>query len=196
MPTLTFWFDFASTYSWLTAMRIGPIAAARGVDVAWQPFLLGPIFRAQGWETSPFNLYPAKGRHMWIDLARQAAKYRLPAPIRPDPFPQNGLLAARVALTLGAEERPAFCRAVFAAEFGEAADISDPAILARFAGADAVARAGSAEIKQALRAATDRALELGIFGAPAFTTGDGALYWGDDRLEDALSDTAGPAALP
>ena len=60
-PKLEFWYEFASTYSYLSAMRIEALAAAAGVAVAWKPFLLGPIFKAQGWDTSPFNLYPAKG---------------------------------------------------------------------------------------------------------------------------------------
>jgi 2-hydroxychromene-2-carboxylate isomerase len=97
MPTLDFWFDFASTYSYPAAMRIAPLAAAAGVAVRYRPFLLGPIFKAQGWDTSPFNVYEAKGRHMWRDLERLCADLALPFR-HPDPFPQNSLLAARVAL--------------------------------------------------------------------------------------------------
>ena len=63
----------------------------------FRPFLLGPIFKAQGWDTSPFNLYEAKGRYMWRDMERLAADLDLPFR-RPDPFPQNSLLPARVAL--------------------------------------------------------------------------------------------------
>lgn len=33
---------------------------------------------------------------------------------------------------------------------------------------------------------TDKARALGIFGAPTFVVGD-QLFWGDDRLEDAIS---------
>src|SRR5436190_24112129 len=71
---LEFWYDFASTYSYLSAMRIEALAAAAGVGVAWKPFLLGPIFGAQGWTTSPFNLYPAKGRNMVRDIERLATE--------------------------------------------------------------------------------------------------------------------------
>ena len=94
---LDFWFDFASTYSYPAAMRIRPLAREAGVTVRFGPFLLGPIFKAQGWDTSPFNLYPAKGRHMWRDLERLCADLSLPFR-RPAPFPQNSLHAARVAL--------------------------------------------------------------------------------------------------
>ena len=99
---LEFWYEFASTYSYLSAMRIEALATAAGVAVEWKPFLLGPIFKAQGWDTSPFNLYPAKGRYMVRDLQRLAAgrglRFALPAP-----FPQNSLAAARLALVGGDE---------------------------------------------------------------------------------------------
>ena len=91
-PVLDFWFDFASTYSYPAAARIGPLAAEAGVQVRFRPFLLGPIFKAQGWDTSPFNLYPAKGRNMWRDLERLCEDTGLPFR-RPEPFPQNSLLA-------------------------------------------------------------------------------------------------------
>lgn len=191
---LSFWFEFASTYSYLAAMRIEPLARAAGVCVAWRPFLLGPIFQAQGWGTSPFNLYPAKGRHMWRDMERQAEKLGLPPLVRPDPFPQNGLLAARVAcLGEGAGWLPDFVRGVFAAEFAEARDIGDTKVLEGVLdglgrdGAGLVERAGHEQaVKDRLRRATEEAQALGIFGAPSFVTGDGELFWGNDRLEDAL----------
>jgi 2-hydroxychromene-2-carboxylate isomerase len=58
MPPLEIWFEFASTYSYPAASRVEDVAAAAGVAVAWRPFLLGPIFRSQGWDDSPFNVYP------------------------------------------------------------------------------------------------------------------------------------------
>ncbi|MGA9896377.1 MAG: DsbA family protein, partial [Xanthobacteraceae bacterium] len=113
LPTVDFWFDFASTYSYPAALRIRALADEAQVAVNFRPFLLGPIFKAQGFETSPFNLFPAKGGYMWRDLERICADLALPF-LRPDPFPQNSLLAARVALVglnkLWGEE---FCLEVF-----------------------------------------------------------------------------------
>src|SRR5258708_35151529 len=91
---LDFWFDFASTYSYLAAMRIGPLAEEASVRVRFRPFLLGPIFKAQGCDTSPFNLYPAKGRNTWRDLARSCADLKWPFR-RPEPVPPTSLLAPR-----------------------------------------------------------------------------------------------------
>jgi 2-hydroxychromene-2-carboxylate isomerase len=189
---LDFWFDFASTYSYLAAMRIGPLAQRAHVRVRFRPFLLGPIFKAQGWSTSPFNLYPAKGRHIWRDLERSCHELQLPFR-RPDPFPQNSLLAARVALVgLDQPWGEEFCRAIFRAQFASGRRIDDAAtvgdILAglKLDSEPALAAAQSDAIKARLRVQTDEAQRLGVFGAPSFTTADGELFWGNDRLEAAL----------
>lgn len=193
MPRLQFWFDFASTYSYLTAMRIAPMAKAAGVEITWRPFLLGPIFNAQGWATSPFVIYPAKGRYMVRDMERIAAERGIPFK-PPAQFPANSLLAARLALADDCDGwTGAFSTAVFAAEFGQGADIGAAAILARILadlGIDAddlLTRAAAPQIKEAVRQQTEMARGLGIFGAPSFVTGDGELFWGDDRLEQALA---------
>jgi 2-hydroxychromene-2-carboxylate isomerase len=197
MPKVQFWYEFASTYSYLAAMRIEALAKAAGVAVEWKPFLLGPIFRAQGWENSPFNLYPVKGRYMLRDLARICAERGLPPFRLPEPFPQNSLYAARLAL-IGAEEGwgPDFARALFQRQFGEGAVLANKAVLEdalRAAGQDAgpqMQRAETQEIKERLKAQTAEAQALGIFGAPTLITQDGELFWGDDRLEQALAWTA------
>ncbi|WP_027244573.1 2-hydroxychromene-2-carboxylate isomerase [Leisingera daeponensis] len=192
---LTFWFEFASTYSYLSAMRIGEMAAGRSVAVTWKPFLLGPVFAAQGWDTSPFNIYPAKGRYMWRDMERICAARGLPFR-RPDPFPQNGLKAARLALAAAEQNRiEAFTKTVFQAQFGDGADISSDAVLQgclRRAGLDEalMLRARAPAIKSALRTQTEEAIAAGIFGAPSFISG-AELFWGDDRLEQALEHAAG-----
>jgi 2-hydroxychromene-2-carboxylate isomerase len=191
-PAIEFWFEFASTYSYPAAMRIEALAARAGVPVAWRPFLLGPIFQAQGWSDSPFNLYPAKGRYMWRDLERLCAKHGLPL-ARPAIFPQRSILAARLALAAIDESwLPALVRGIYVANFAERADISEPGTLARVLaalGQDAqpwLERAQAQPVKDALRANTERAQALGIFGAPTLVA-RGELFWGGDRLEDALA---------
>ena len=193
---IDFWFEFGSTYSYPAAMRIEALAAKQGVDVSWRAFLLGPIFRTQGWTDSPFNLYPAKGRYMWRDLERVCAAHEIPFR-RPSQFPRNGLLAARVACRFAtAPWLPDFVRAVYRANFAEDRDISAPETIAAclaacLASADEDAgtlleEAQSPESKSRLRLQTDEASRLGIFGAPSFFAGT-ELFWGNDRLEDALA---------
>jgi len=192
LPKTEFWYEFASTYSYLSAMRIETLAHDYQVEIVWRPFLLGPIFKKLGWPTSPFNLYPSKGSYMRRDLERLCEAYGLPFTM-PDPFPQQSLLAARIAHA--ARNQPwigAFTRAVFVAEFGQGLDISDEGLMADLlleTGAPAkevLAAAQTRETKIGLRAAVSDAETRGIFGAPSFVLESGDLFWGDDRLEPAL----------
>ena len=192
MPHLDFWYEFASTYSYPAAMRLAPLAQRAGVAVRWRPFLLGPIFQAQGWDNSPFNIYPAKGRYMWRDLERLCARERLDFR-RPRQFPQSGLIAARVALVAFDEGwGEEFSRAVYRAQFAQDRLIGDSAVIRELIlelkrePKPVLDRIQGDEIKARLRAQTQEAQRLGIFGAPSFVTADGELFWGNDRLEQAL----------
>ncbi|MDP3547759.1 MAG: 2-hydroxychromene-2-carboxylate isomerase [Phreatobacter sp.] len=191
-PAVDFFYEFASTYSYPAAMRIADVAGAAGVAVRWRPFLLGPIFAEAGWTTSPFNLIPVKGRNMWRDLERITGAMGLPFR-KPDSFPQNSLTAARIATSLPDDgKRAAFSRALYRAEFGEGLSIMDSEVLGRAltaAGVEpstAIVAAGSEDVKKALRATTEEAKAKGLFGAPSIVTADGELFWGNDRLEQAV----------
>jgi 2-hydroxychromene-2-carboxylate isomerase len=190
-PEIEFWFEFASNYSYLSVMRIEDAARRGGVRILWKPFLLGPIFRALGIETSPFLLQKGKGAYVWQDMVRQCRKYRL-SWRKPSTFPRLSVLPARVAL-LGAEEPwiGAFCRAVMELNFALDEDIDQPERLAailielELPAAEILDRAGTEPVKALLRQQTDEARRRGIFGAPTFFVGD-AMFWGNDRLDDAL----------
>lgn len=192
MPRLDFWFDFGSSYSYPAVMTAEAEAAGRGVRLAWRPFLLGPIFAKQGLTTSPLKANPVKGAYSWRDLSRICAQLGLPFKGEPPGFPQSGVSAARVALVLEEAARPDFVRAVFRAQFGEGQTISDPSVVEaalKSLGHDAdavVAKAVSDGNKLALRRQTEDAERVGIFGAPSFITEDGELFWGHDRMADAL----------
>jgi 2-hydroxychromene-2-carboxylate isomerase len=190
---LEFWYEFASTYSYPAAMRIERLAADRGVAVAWRPFIVGPLFNEQqGMTDSPFNVVPVKGQYMWRDLERVCHETGLPLH-RPSQFPRNSLLAARVAI-VGLEDgwTPAFSRAVYHANFVDDLDISSPEVVGALiaavgAGPEPVlAAAQSDPIKAQLKEHVAMAKARGLFGAPSFLTADGELFWGNDRLEQAL----------
>ncbi|MDC7788421.1 2-hydroxychromene-2-carboxylate isomerase [Rhodoplanes sp. TEM] len=201
-PALDVWFEFASTYSYPALVRIGPLARAAAVRLRFRPFLLGPIFKRQGWDTSPFVIYPAKGRYMWRDLERICVDLGLPLR-RPPVFPASSVLAARVALVgldvaagaagEGAGWGEAFCVAVFRACLGEGRAIDDPAVIADLLSGLGVppepvlAQAATPAAKARLREETEEAERIGVFGAPSFVTADGELFWGNDRLEQALA---------
>ena len=191
MATLEFWFDFGSNYSYLSAMRIDALAREKKVQVIWKPFLLGVVFKALGWETSPFVLQKIKGDYTWRDMARQCEKYGLPWR-QPNAFPRTALLPMRVAL-VGADQGwiAPFARRMMTMNFAEDRDIDNveavSEVLAEL-GLDApaiVALALTPDNKLRLRRQTQQAQALNLFGAPSFLS-DGELFWGNDRLEDAL----------
>ncbi|WP_394828796.1 2-hydroxychromene-2-carboxylate isomerase [Pendulispora albinea] len=189
---IDFWFELGSNYSYLSVMRIEELARRAGVAIRWQPFLLGPIFASFGWETSPFVLQKEKGAYVWKDMVRQCKKYGL-AWKQPTVFPRRAVLPTRVALY--AAEKPwigAFCKAVmlknFAADDDIDAEESVRAVLdaLQLPAAEILREAQSAEQRSQLRAQTEKAKALGIFGAPMFFVKQ-EMYWGNDRLEDALA---------
>ena len=191
-PPIAFWFEFGSNYSYLSVMRIEALAAAAGVPLRWEPFLLGPIFRELGYRSSPFNEQKEKGEYVWRDMARRAARYGVPFS-RPSVFPRRALLPMRVALA-GARQpwMGEYCRRIMQENWAHDREIDDAGVvLAALAGlvedpAAVLAAAQAQDVKEALRAQTARARALGIFGAPTFIV-EGEMFWGDDRLEDALA---------
>ncbi len=188
---IDFWFDFSSTYSAAAALRIEAAAKKVGQQVRWRPFLLGAVFAQQPGLTRGFQ-QPERLAYMQRDLERTFErhfdlKFKLP-PV----FPVRSILANRLALAVMDQPWAAdFIRGVFLAAFVEGRDISEPPVLnavfqsLEVDGAPYFEKAGSDAIKQQLRANTDEAIALGVFGAPNFVV-KGELFWGQDRLEDAL----------
>jgi 2-hydroxychromene-2-carboxylate isomerase len=199
LPVIEFWFEFGSNYSYLSVMRIEEEARKHGVRIVWKPFLLGPVFRSLGMENSPFVLQKEKGAYVWLDMVRQCRKYGLPW-TQPSVFPRLGVLPLRVAL-LGAEERwiGAFCRQVMLLNFARDQDINQPEAIGRILdelglpAAEILDEAQAEPTKARLRGQTEEARVRGIFGAPTFFAG-GEMFWGNDRLDDALLFAAGQSS--
>ncbi len=189
---IEFWFDFGSNYSYISAMRIEKAAAAAGKQVLWRPFLLGPIFKSFGWDSSPFVLQKAKGNYVWRDMERECEKYGI-GWTRPTAFPRAAVLPLRVAIA--ASEEPwvgDFCKRVMQMNFVADRDIdSVPAVTEVLEQLQVpvalwLEKSQSAENKLKLRAQTESAQSKGIFGGPTFFV-DGEMFWGNDRLDDALA---------
>jgi len=172
-------------------MRIEAAAAESGIPIRWRPFLLGPVFRAHGWQSSPFIDQPHKAEYMWRDIERVCDALHLPFS-KPSLFPRGSVLATRVAHRFNeAPWLPAFVRAIYKANFERDRDIADRTVVA-----DCLQRIGRAaeeiisdaelpDSKRALKNQTDRAAQRGVFGAPFFIVGK-ERFWGNDRLEQAL----------
>jgi 2-hydroxychromene-2-carboxylate isomerase len=191
MPVIDFWFTMGSTYSDLSVARLAEVERATGARFQWRPFHLLVIL--QEMKHVPFADKPAKSAYMWRDLERRATMYGIPAKL-PAPYPAKQSVVANLVATVGMREGwgPDFVREAYrrwmqlGQETGSEPNLSESL---RAIGQDAVrvlALASGEEAKAALTAETDAARALGIFGSPTFTVGR-ELFWGDDRLEDAVS---------
>lgn len=186
------WFDFGSLYSYLSVLALPARAAAAGRVVQWRPFLLGPVFKALQWDGSPFQRQPQKLAYVMRDLERCCRRDGLPWR-QPSVFPRRSLLPMRVAIAAEAEPWFAtFAARVMTMNFAEDREIDEPAAVAQALSHCGVSpslwleQAASLTVKERLRERTASALGLGLFGAPSFRVA-GELFWGHDRLDDALA---------
>jgi len=184
VATLEFFYDFVSPYSYLASTRVEEIAHRCGAPVRFRPFLLGGVFKATQ-NRAPIET-AAKGRHMLLDLERWAKRLRVPLAF-PATFPFGSILALRCALAAEREGKLVpFTHAVFRAAWAEGKDVSAPEVLASLAGGmgldGAKLVAAAPELKAALMAQTEEAIQRGAFGAPTFFIGP-ELFVGNDRLD-------------
>jgi 2-hydroxychromene-2-carboxylate isomerase len=188
--SIDFWFSIGSTYSYLSIMRLHGIEASHDIRFEWRPFNVREILVEQN--NRPFVGKPVKAAYMWRDIERRAAMYDLPIQV-PAPYPLKEMEVANRVAILAATE--GWCAAYAVATYkrwfqsglepGSEPNLSDSL---REIGQDPhriVLEAKSDEIGAALLAANDEARSLGIFGSPSFVVG-GEIFWGDDRLDDAL----------
>ncbi|MBN9090419.1 MAG: 2-hydroxychromene-2-carboxylate isomerase [Reyranella sp.] len=188
---IDFWFSMGSTYSYLSVMRLREVEQSTGLSFRWRPFHL--LLILQEMNHVPFADKPAKMRYMWRDLGRRAAMYGIPTAL-PAPYPAKQSIMANLVATVGMNEGwgADFVRAAYrrwlqrGEETGSEPNLSsslrdigqDPDRVLHIANAD--------ETSDLLSAETRAARQLGIFGSPTFSVGP-ELFWGDDRLADAIS---------
>ncbi len=189
-PRATFYFDLGSPYAYLAAERVSGLFSEAGLEQPeWQPILLGGLFQSLGrdsWGNGP-------GREEGMaEVERRAAGYGLPPLAWPEPWPGNMLFAMRAATFAKQTGRTvSFALAAFRQAFAAGRDLSDPDnVLIAAAACElhprALLKAVETEgVKGTLREATERAAELGVTGVPSLLVG-GEVFWGDDRLEEAV----------
>ena len=135
-----------------------------------------------------------KVNYMWRDIERRAAVYGLPSPNLPAPYPLKDFDAANlIGIVLNNKNlylkyfnltyRYWFIEGI---EAGSEANVRKCLSEMRQDYTEIMELAASPHIKDMYENNTLEALGLGVFGAPTFSVGT-ELFWGDDRLEDAIN---------
>lgn len=188
---IDFWFSIGSTYTYLSVMRLAEVEQTSGIAFRWQPFSVRQIMIEM--DNIPFRTKPVKAAYMWRDIERRAAMYGLPARV-PAPYPLAQWDVANRVAVLGAAEGwvADYARATYRRWFrdgrepGSEPNLSDSLREIGQHPSRVTALAATPEIAAAYEAATDAARNFGIFGSPTFAV-DRELFWGDDRLDDAIA---------
>ena len=190
MPTLEFFYDCSSPWTYLAFHRIEEVAARGGATLIWRPILVGGVFNAIN--PSPYELranpVPAKAAYARKDQQDWARFYGLRIG-QPPVFPVNSVKAMRAAFVADEHGRiSAFSRAVFEAYWGDLQDISQDAVLRPIVervGLDwgeVSAKIASDPYKKKLRDSTDELMARGGFGSPTMFVDGDDMYFGNDRL--------------
>jgi 2-hydroxychromene-2-carboxylate isomerase len=183
--TLELYWDFSSPFSYLGSTQAEALAARTGATLVWRPMLLGAVFKAIGTADAPLLTWSeAKRGYYFKDLARWADHWGVPFRF-PSRFPMVTVKPLRVWFALPEARRTAFLHAAYRAYWGDDRDISDEATLRALIGEGAdevLARCATKEVKDSLFAATQRAIEAGVFGAPTWVVDEKDLFWGQDRI--------------
>jgi 2-hydroxychromene-2-carboxylate isomerase len=194
MSRATFYYDLGSPYAYLSAERISGLFNEAGLEQPeWQPILLGGLFRT--FDRGSWALTEARAEGI-AEIERRAAEQGLPPIVWPDPWPGEMLHAMRVATFAKQTGRTiSFSLAAFRQQFAAGKDLTDPDnVMIAAAACELHPRAlesavKTSIVKDALREATDAAAEGGVFGVPSVRVGE-EVFWGDDRLEEAVEAAA------
>ena len=183
--TLEFYWDFGSPFAYIGSTQAEALAERTGATLISRPMLLGAVFKALGVPDAPILTWSeSKRRHSLQHIQRWAEYYAVPFQL-PSRFPIMTMKALRAYFAVPEAQRLAYREAVFRAYWSEDRDIADDKVLAELIGpgaADVLSKSSEQDIKDALRASTQRAIDAGVFGAPSWVVDGRDLYWGQDRM--------------
>ena len=179
-----------SPWTYFGHARLVHMASQAGATVRLKTMDLGKIFPLTG--GLPVGQRSAQRQaYRLIELKRFADHLNMPLHLHPQFFPVAGDDAAKLLIAVnqhdGADAAMRLCGAVLAAVWAQQRNIADPLVLAELLTEQhldtaRLSQAASASVQSIYEANTDEALQLGVFGAPAYVC-DGELFWGQDRLE-------------
>ena len=192
MKEIEFWFSIGSTYTYLSVTRLKEVEKIFEVKFSWQPFSVRKIMLEM--DNVPFpTTKKVKADYMWRDIERRANSYGFEAKV-PAPYPLKEFDLANKIAVIGMQE--GWCSDyvivtyrrwfVTGLEPGSEPNVSESLREIDQDPERALELAADDNIYKAYLSQTEQAQTKRIFGSPSFIV-DGELFWGDDRLEDAVN---------
>ena len=189
MPHIDYYLATISPNCYLAGRRPGDIAAKHGATITYKPLDIMGLFSRTG-GTPPGQRHVSRQEYRLIEIERSARLLGMPVNVKPAHFPTNGAPASYAiiaAQSAGGGDLADLVARITAACWAEEKDVADDAVIRaclEAAGFDpGLADSGLLAGAQAYEQNLEDAVSAGVFGAPFFTTDDGARFWGQDRLD-------------
>ncbi len=191
MKDIDFYFSIGSTYTYLSVTRILDVEKKNQVKFNWKPFSVRMIMKEMNNIPFPKDKIN-KVNYMWRDIERRAEGYKFFAKT-PVPYPLSEFDLANQIAILGLKMGWGvdYVRLTYKKWFQEGKEPAvEPSIseICKELGLnkdEIIIESKTKEIKDEYFSNTDAARENKIFGSPSFMV-DSELFWGDDRMEDAI----------
>ncbi len=203
MKDIRFYYDPISPYAHLAFAALPQALMGHSVAVSYRPVLFAALLKAHG-QLGPAEI-PAKRDWTYRQVQWLAHVHGIRLDL-PAAHPFNPLPLLRLGLATATDDAPGetnryVTELLFQHVWHGGADAADPARIAELQTRlqDHMAQRGrpwaepdSDTVKQRLRANTDEALALGLFGVPAVVVDD-RVFWGFDALPMLKAWLAGDA---
>jgi 2-hydroxychromene-2-carboxylate isomerase len=191
MKDIDFYFSIGSTYTYLSVTRILDVEKKHQIKFNWKPFSVRMIMKEMNNIPFPKDKIN-KVNYMWRDIERRAEGYKFFAKT-PVPYPLSEFDLANQIAILGLKMGWGvdYVRLTYKKWFQEGKEpVVEPSIseVCKELGLnkdEIITESKTKEIKDEYFSNTDAARENKVFGSPSFIV-DNELFWGDDRMEDAI----------
>ena len=192
MQEINFWFSIGSTYTYLSASRLRRVIQNQNIKFNFHPFSVRTVMKDMDNIPFPPSKKP-KVDHMWRDIQRRSMIYDISVPEVPVPYPLKDLDLANSVAIVGVEEGwiLQYLEETYKLWFidhneaGSEDNLNKSLTRIKLNPSEVIDKAKSSKIIEKYNNNTAEAKISNVFGSPTFKVGD-ELFWGDDRLEDAI----------
>ncbi len=190
---IPFFYDYTCPWAYIGSARVESYFSSQGVKIDFKPVYLKQMKEPMvGPEPAGERTYGPRKARYYAELRSNWAECCGVEFGDPDTLVRADtallLKAALVAQEMGHFRE--YHYPAYRARWVEGDDVSQPSVVHRLLGnaglnADAcLEKAGSAELEERLRAVTEEAMALGVFGVPTIVVAD-RVIWGNDQFEMA-----------